>query len=147
MATHSSVLTWRILLTGEPDVLQSMGSQRAGHDWVTNTFTFSVYSDILWYTHIYICEICIYIYTHIYTHTHTHIYETVKIMKITISQKNFLVPFCNLFLPTCSLLFISFCSYQATMDLPIVYISLHFLEFYLNGMYSLSGVGSSFCQN
>lgn len=27
------------------------------------------------------------------------------------------------------------------MDLPIVYISLHFLEFYLSGMYSLLGVG------
>ena len=27
-------------LTEEPDRLQSMGSQRVGHDWVTNTFTF-----------------------------------------------------------------------------------------------------------
>ena len=31
---------WRIPWTEEPDGLQSMGSQRAGHDWVTNTFTF-----------------------------------------------------------------------------------------------------------
>ena len=27
MATHSSILTWRILWTEEPDGLQSMGSQ------------------------------------------------------------------------------------------------------------------------
>ena len=33
MATHSSVLTWRIPGTGEPGGLPSMGSQRVGHDW------------------------------------------------------------------------------------------------------------------
>ena len=33
MATHSSVLTWRIPGTGEPGGLQSMGSHRVGHDW------------------------------------------------------------------------------------------------------------------
>ena len=33
MATHSSVLAWRILGTGEPGRLQSMGSWRVGHDW------------------------------------------------------------------------------------------------------------------
>ena len=35
MATHASVLAWRIPWTEEPDRLQSMGSQRVGHDWVT----------------------------------------------------------------------------------------------------------------
>ena len=33
MATHSSILAWRILWTEELDRLQSMGSQRVGHDW------------------------------------------------------------------------------------------------------------------
>ena len=33
MATHSSVLAWKILGRGEPDGLPSMGSHRAGHDW------------------------------------------------------------------------------------------------------------------
>ena len=33
MATHSSVLAWRILGTGEPSGLLSMGSHRVGHDW------------------------------------------------------------------------------------------------------------------
>ena len=32
MATHSSILAWRIPWTEEPGRLQSMGSQRARHD-------------------------------------------------------------------------------------------------------------------
>ena len=32
MATHSSTLAWRILWMEEPGGLQSMGSQRVGHD-------------------------------------------------------------------------------------------------------------------
>ena len=35
MATHSSILAWRIPQTEEPDRLQSMGSQRVRHDLVT----------------------------------------------------------------------------------------------------------------
>ena len=38
MATHSSILTWRIPWTGEPGRLQSMGSQRVRLDFV-NTHT------------------------------------------------------------------------------------------------------------
>ena len=36
IATHSSTLAWKIPWTGEPGRLQSMGSQRVGHDWVTS---------------------------------------------------------------------------------------------------------------
>ena len=32
MAIHSSVIAWKIPWTEEPDRLQSMGSQRVGHD-------------------------------------------------------------------------------------------------------------------
>ena len=32
MATHSSILAWKILWTEEPGRQQSMGSQRVGHD-------------------------------------------------------------------------------------------------------------------
>ena len=32
MATHSSILAWRILWTEEPGRLQSIESQRAGHN-------------------------------------------------------------------------------------------------------------------
>ena len=51
MATHCSILTWKIPWTEVPGGLQSMGSQRVRHDWATNTSTF----------HIYI-YVCIYIY-------------------------------------------------------------------------------------
>ena len=32
MATHSSIVAWKVSWTEEPGGLQSMGSQRAGHD-------------------------------------------------------------------------------------------------------------------
>ena len=35
MATHSGILAWEIPWTEEPDILQSMGSQRVGHDLTT----------------------------------------------------------------------------------------------------------------
>ena len=38
VATHSSIIAWKILWTEEPGELQSMGSQTVGHDWVTNTY-------------------------------------------------------------------------------------------------------------
>ena len=41
MATHSSILAWRIPRTEEPDGLQSIGSQRVRHNEVTNTLIFS----------------------------------------------------------------------------------------------------------
>ena len=47
MATHSSILAWRIPWTEEPGRLQSMGSQRVTHDCATNTHTHT-------HTHIYI---------------------------------------------------------------------------------------------
>ena len=37
MAHHSSILAWRIPWTEEPGGLQSMGSQRVGYDWGTNS--------------------------------------------------------------------------------------------------------------
>ena len=55
MATHSSVLAWRIPGTGEPGGLLSMGSHRVRHDWsdlavavvmVTELFVFDVH---LWW--------------------------------------------------------------------------------------------------
>ena len=42
MPTHSSILAWKIPWTEEPGGLQFMGSQRVGHDWATNTFTFNL---------------------------------------------------------------------------------------------------------
>ena len=39
MVNHSSILAWRIPWTEKPGRLQSMGSQRLRHDWVTSTST------------------------------------------------------------------------------------------------------------
>ena len=48
MATHSSILAWRIPCTEEPGGLQSMGSQRVRHDWVTNSFIEENWWTSLW---------------------------------------------------------------------------------------------------
>ena len=36
MATHSSILAWKVPWTEEPGGLQSMESQRVKHGWATN---------------------------------------------------------------------------------------------------------------
>ena len=41
MATHFSILAWRIIYTEEPGGLRSMGSQRVRYDQLTNTHTHS----------------------------------------------------------------------------------------------------------
>ena len=44
MTTHSSTLAWKIPWTEEPGRLQSMGSLRVGHDWVTSLhFTATIF--------------------------------------------------------------------------------------------------------
>ena len=51
MATHSSVLGWRIQGMAEPGRLQSMGSHRVGHDWsdlaAAAAATFKIYTNFL----------------------------------------------------------------------------------------------------
>ena len=41
MATHSSILAWKIPWTEEPGGLQSMGSLRVGHNWMTSLSLFT----------------------------------------------------------------------------------------------------------
>ena len=41
MGPHSSTLAWRIPWTEELGGLQSMGSQRVGHDWATSLWLFA----------------------------------------------------------------------------------------------------------
>ena len=84
MATHSSVLAWRIPGTGVPDRLPSMGSHRVRHDW--SDLAAAAY--YLWifqlalqtgsrcrsFSNLVMCVcMCVYIYIYIFTHTHTHI--------------------------------------------------------------------------
>ena len=45
MALHSSTLVWKIPWMEEPGRLQSMGSQRVGHDWATSL---SLFTFMLW---------------------------------------------------------------------------------------------------
>ena len=42
MATRSGILAWKIPWTEKTGRLQSIGSQRVGHDWATNTFSISL---------------------------------------------------------------------------------------------------------
>ena len=44
MATHPSILAWKIPRTEEPRRLQSMGSQRVRCDGKTNNFTFILHN-------------------------------------------------------------------------------------------------------
>ena len=48
MATHSSILTWRIPWIEEPGVLKSMESQRVGQDRATNAFTLGLLRWLSW---------------------------------------------------------------------------------------------------
>ena len=41
MAPHSSTLAWKIPWTEKPGRLQSMGSQRVGHNWATSLWLFT----------------------------------------------------------------------------------------------------------
>ena len=43
MATHSSILAWKIPWMEEPGRLQSMGSQRVRHSWATSLSFFLSY--------------------------------------------------------------------------------------------------------
>ena len=60
MATHSSILAWKIPGTEESGRLQSMRSQRVGHDWATSLRFTSLYAifieclikNILFYSHL-----------------------------------------------------------------------------------------------
>ena len=58
MATHSSILAWKVPQTEDPGGLQSMGLQRVRHDLVTE----------LAYINIYVCMCtCAYIHIHRYS--------------------------------------------------------------------------------
>ena len=65
MATHSSVLAWRIPGTGEPGGLLSMGSHRVGHDWGNLAAVAAVFHCIRT-MYIYSVCVCVCIRTHTY---------------------------------------------------------------------------------
>ena len=51
MATHSSVLAWRIPGTGEPGGLLSLGSHRVGHDWSDLAAAYDICSSLSYFLH------------------------------------------------------------------------------------------------
>ena len=53
MATHSSTLAWKIPWTEERSRLQSMGSQRVGHDWATSLHIY-IYICLLSHVHLFL---------------------------------------------------------------------------------------------
>ena len=57
MATHSSTLAWKIPWTEEPGMLQSMGSQRVGHEWTTSLsfFLHQIPGDQRWFHNSVFC--------------------------------------------------------------------------------------------
>ena len=59
MATHSSILAWRIPWTEEPGELQSMGLQRFRQDLAANTRTHSIcYNIVLFVPWFFGPEVC-----------------------------------------------------------------------------------------
>ena len=58
MATHSSVLAWRIPGTGEPGGLPSMGSHRVGHDW-SDLAAAAAYLHVDLYIHCWSYSLCL----------------------------------------------------------------------------------------
>ena len=57
MATHFSILAWRVPWTEEPGGLQSMGLQRVGQDWATSLhFTSLLLVQVLYYLGNYLLE-------------------------------------------------------------------------------------------
>ena len=63
MATHSSVLAWRIPGMGEPGGLPSMGSHRVGHNWSDLAAAAAAHSNILCYCSSNYVKICL-LYCH-----------------------------------------------------------------------------------
>ena len=56
MATHSSVLAWRIPGAGEPGGLPSMGSHRLGHDGSDLAAAACMYMCVLHYFNYYLLD-------------------------------------------------------------------------------------------
>ena len=56
VAIHASVLALKTPWPGEPGWLQSMGSQRVGHNWATNILSLSTAEESLYYSKVFARE-------------------------------------------------------------------------------------------
>ena len=59
IATHSSIVSWRIPWTEEPGGLRSIGSHRVIHDWATNIFISHFHGCMLICLLVYISICCL----------------------------------------------------------------------------------------
>ena len=106
MATHSSILAWRIPWTEEPGRLQSIGLQRVGHDW----------SDLACSTCIVACPGFIDIFTYL-----------VSLKKVIRIKKNYFpvctkVTFCCLF-SSFPFLSLSFLKWLLVLDCQFIFMN------------------------
>ena len=79
MATHSSILAWSIPWMEDPGRLQSTGSQRVGHDWVT-----SLSLSLRYNWHVLMCNFKLYSVMSWYMNTSWNDYHNKIIMVIII---------------------------------------------------------------
>ena len=82
MATHSSILAWKIPWTEDPGRLQSMGLQRVGHDWAT-----SLHSLILLFQLPHLGKIC-YLNSIFFSNTHPWEFKTRNEESVVSKQKS-----------------------------------------------------------
>ena len=88
MAPYSSILAWKISWTKDPGRLQSLVSQRVGHDWA-HTHTHAQYLQvihIIYVFEVYVLYIYIYVYImsfiffHIHIETYAHIHTNIAFL-------------------------------------------------------------------
>ena len=73
MATHSSIPAWEILWTEAPGRLQSMGSQRAGHDLVTKPPPPQLIYNVVLISGIQQSDSVIYLYLYLYLYLSSYV--------------------------------------------------------------------------
>ena len=84
MATHSSVLAWRIPGTAEPGGLPSMGSHRVGHNWSNLAAAWRILKSYVPLIQVFLYNLLyknVYIYIHIYTIVYRHTYINIYLYK------------------------------------------------------------------
>ena len=126
MATHSSILAWKIPWTEEPVRLQSMGSQRVGHDWAISLSL--IVKNCLFYVSVH--YVCMYL-----SINHLCIYESVSHLHIYVSMCLSMYPSVSMYQLSTDLsnnhLYIYLCIYVAIICVSM-YLCIHPLSMYLS---------------
>ena len=133
MATHSSVLAWRIPGMGEPGELSSMGSHRVGHDWSDLAAAVAVDGRSTWNSVIWRGGVALLAgvfvlpdfssLPHLHTHVFIILYSSRCILRVGKDKNQQLAAFC------CSLIYFSFIQ---SMNVAIQGSSFHCLCLILN---------------